>query len=186
MNIAPSSAATNANARKCPAPSASEVPTNTGATAAGRVRTRAAITQMCTGLDGCTAATRCVVMPGSRSCHADRLSRERAARSRAPRKTGEVGVALALVRLAPLARLLAAAEQQVGVVRELLDARQPVLGRVEARLQQSQRERGELEHLPTPPHRLLLQLLEWHDRVDQTHIERLLRVVLAAQKPDLL
>ena len=46
MNTAPSSAATNASGRKCPAPSASEVPTSTGATAAGSVRTRAAITQM--------------------------------------------------------------------------------------------------------------------------------------------
>ena len=46
MNIAPSSAATKASGWKCPAPSASEVPTSTGATAAGSVRTRAAITQM--------------------------------------------------------------------------------------------------------------------------------------------
>ena len=51
MKTAPSSAATNASGRKCPAPSASEVPTSTGATAAGSVRGRAAISQMCTALD---------------------------------------------------------------------------------------------------------------------------------------
>ena len=50
MKIAPSSAATNASGWKWSAPSASEVPTSTGATAAGSVRTRAAITQMRTAL----------------------------------------------------------------------------------------------------------------------------------------
>ena len=50
MNTAPSSAATNASAWKWSAPSASEVPTSTGAIAAGSVRTRAAITQMRTAL----------------------------------------------------------------------------------------------------------------------------------------
>ena len=30
------------------------------------------------------------------------------------------------------------------------------------------------EHLATPAHRLALQLLERHDRVDKSHLERLL------------
>ena len=46
MKIAPSSAATNASGWKVPSPSASEVPTSTGAIAAGSVRSRAAISQM--------------------------------------------------------------------------------------------------------------------------------------------
>ena len=56
MNTAPSSAATNASALKWSSPSASEVPTSTGAIAAGSVRTRAAITQMRTALGECTAS----------------------------------------------------------------------------------------------------------------------------------
>ena len=46
MKIAPSSAATNAPARNVPSVPASDVPTRTGAMAAGSVRSRAAMTQM--------------------------------------------------------------------------------------------------------------------------------------------
>src|ERR1700677_2482574 len=112
MKIAPSSAATKASGRKCPAPSASEVPTSTGATAAGSVRTRAAITQMRTAL-----------------------------KLRPLGKAREVRRALLAICVPALLRLLAAVEQQVRVVRELLDSRQAVLGSVEARLQEPQRER---------------------------------------------
>ena len=63
---------------------------------------------------------------------------------------------------------------------------QAVLGGVEAGLQQPQRERRELEHLAAPAHRLLLELLERDDGVHEAHLERLLRVVLAAEEPDLL
>src|SRR5438128_4969441 len=157
MKIAPSSAATNASAWKCPAPSASEVPTSTGAIAAGSVRTRAAMTQM-------------------------RTARTLGALG----KAGEVRCALLHVGVAALARLLACVEQQVRVVRELLDAREPILGGVEARLQQAQREGGEREHLAAPAHGLLFQPLQRHDRVHETHLQRLRRRVLPAQKPDLL
>src|SRR2546421_5003229 len=157
MKIAPSSAATKASAWKCPAPSASEVPTSTGAIAAGSVRTRAAMTQM------------------------------RAARTLgALGKAGEVGRALLHVGVAALARLLARVEEQVRVVGELLDAREPVLGGVEAGLQQAQREGGEGEHLAAPAHGLLLQPLQRHDGVHEPHLQRLLGGVLPAQKPDLL
>src|ERR1017187_10165703 len=147
MNTAPSSAATNTSAWKWPAPRASEVPTSTGATAAGSVRTRAAITQMRTALT----------------------------RSGSPGKPGEVRLALVPVGIASLLGLLASVEQEVRVVRKLLDAAQPVLGRIEARLQQAQRERRHREHLPAPGDRLLLQPLERHDRVHEPHLERLLR-----------
>jgi hypothetical protein len=46
MKIAPSSAAMNAPTRKRSSVPASEVPTSTGAIAAGSVRSRAAMTQM--------------------------------------------------------------------------------------------------------------------------------------------
>src|SRR5271166_3059777 len=101
MNIAPSRAATNVRGWKCPAPSASEVPTSTGAIAAGSVRTRAAMTQMRTAL-----------------------------KLRPLGEAGEVRTALLPVGVAPLLCLLASVEQQVRVMRELLDPRQPVLGRV--------------------------------------------------------
>jgi hypothetical protein len=66
MNTAPSNAATNASARKCPAPSASEVPTSTGATAAGSVRKRAAINQMRTALGPLGIATDIYARRGKR------------------------------------------------------------------------------------------------------------------------
>src|SRR6202790_5420264 len=139
MNIAPSSAAANASGWKCPAPSASEVPTSTGAIAAGSVRTRAAITQMRTALT----------------------------RLGSPGEPGEVGLALLPVGVAPLLGLLASVEQEVRVVGELLDSRQAVLGRVEARLHQPQRKRRHREHLPAPLHRLILQPLQRNDRVHE-------------------
>src|SRR6202035_4987824 len=163
MNTAPSSAAANASGWKWSAPSASEVPTSTGATAAGSVRTRAAITQMRIALTSPMALT--LGPPGG---------------------AGEVRCALLAVGVAPLLRLLAAVEQQVRVVGQLLHAAQPVLGRVEARLQQSQGEGREREHLPAPGDRLLLQALERNDRVDQSHLQRFGGRVLPAEEPDLL
>ena len=52
MNSAPSIAATNVSQRNVPSVAASAVPTSTGATAAGSVRGRAAMSQMCSGLKG--------------------------------------------------------------------------------------------------------------------------------------
>src|SRR5437764_4012118 len=157
MNTAPSSAATKARAWKWLAPSASDVPTSTGATAAGRVRRRAAITQM------------------------------RTAPTLSPLgKAGEVRRALLAVGVASLLCLLACVKEEVGVMRELLDAAQAVLGGVEAGLQQPQREGRHREHLATPADCLLLERRERHDRVDEAHLERLLGAVLAAEEPDLL
>ena len=55
MKIEPSSAATNGPGRKMPRSIATAVPTSTGATAAGSVRMRAAISQMRSPLGGETA-----------------------------------------------------------------------------------------------------------------------------------
>src|SRR3954452_20986475 len=167
MNSAPSSAQAKAMPSKSPCWMASDVPTRTGATAAGSGRTRAAMTQM-----------RSDFMSDPRLPASDL--------SRAARELREVRRALGLVRLAALARFLAGVEEEVRVVRELLQARVAVLGGVEARLQQPQREGGEGEHLATPRDGLLLEALERHDGVDQAPVERLARVVLAAQEPDLL
>src|ERR1700680_4228012 len=98
MKSAPSSAAKNASLWNRSAPRATEVPTSTGAIPAGSVRTRAAISQM------------------------------RAARTRsgALREAGEVRCALLPVGVAALLRLLAAVEEQVRVMRQLLDARETI------------------------------------------------------------
>src|SRR3954470_10966042 len=158
MKIEPISAHTKRSGLKVPSVPASAGPTSTGATAAGRGRGRAATTHR----------------------------RRAPTRSGALRELAEVGLALLAVGVASLLRLLRCVEEEVRVMRELLDAGQAVLGRVEARLQQPQRERRELEHLAAPLHRLLLELLERHDRVDESHVQRLLGVVLAAEEPDLL
>src|SRR3954471_1475992 len=140
MKIDPTSAHTNRKGLNVPSVPASDVPTSTGATAAGRVRGREATSQSRSGLNA----------------------------SRALRELAEVGLSLLAVGVTALLRLLGHVEEEVGVVRELLDAGEAVLGRVEAGLQQAQRERREREHLAAPLHRLLLELLERHDGVHET------------------
>src|SRR6266550_5294564 len=104
MKIAPSSAATKPPMRRWRSVADSAVPTSTGATAAGSVRRRAAMIQMRT-LD-----TRWSVVRGSWN------------RPSGPaRELREVGRALGLVGLAPLARLVGGVEEEVGVVGQLLD-----------------------------------------------------------------
>src|SRR3954468_2376225 len=179
MKSAPSSVAMKVRTLKVPSVAASAVPTSTGATAAGSVRGRAAISQMRKGLKGDHRHPREGAIPRSRRASLRGCSR-------AFRELREVGLALGLVRLAAFLRLVAGVEEEVGVVRELLDAAEPVLLGVEAGLQEPEREGGELEHLPAPLHGLLLELVERHDGVDQAHVECLLSVVLAAEEPDLL
>src|SRR3954447_3379033 len=165
MSSEPSRAATKRRGWKIPAVAASAVPTRTGAAPVGSVRGRAAMSQMRMAL-GRSAWTWTVM-------------------SRPPGEVRVIRLALGLVGLAPLPGLLGAVEEEVGVVRELLDAGVAVLVGVEARLDQAQGEGGEGEHLAAPGDRLALQLVERHDRVDQAHLERLVGVVLAAEHPDL-
>src|SRR5215207_2347644 len=157
MKIEPISAHTKRSGLKTSSDAASAVPTSTGATAAGSVRGRAAVTQSFSGLA-----------------------------LRPLRELAEVGLALLLVGVTALLGLLRLVEEEVRVVRELLDAGDAVLVGVEARLEQPQRERRQLQHLAAPLDGLLLELGQRHDGVDQAHVERLLRVVLARQEPDLL
>src|SRR3984885_10065572 len=118
MKIAPSSAATNRSGwNTCEKP-AQAVPTSTGATAAGSVRGRAAISQIRTppGIAAADALTgahlrRCALCP--------------------PRKLREVGRTPLEIGVAALLGLLAHVEEEVGVVGELLDAGPPVLVGVE-------------------------------------------------------
>src|SRR5215212_5961589 len=102
MKIEPIRAQTKRTGLNVPSVPASAVPTSTGATAAGSVRGRAATSQ----------------------------SRSALTSSGALRELAEVGLALLAVGVASLLRLLRCIEEEVRVVGELLDARQPVLGRV--------------------------------------------------------
>src|SRR3954447_27047730 len=113
MKIDPISAHTNRSGLKVPSVHASDVPTSTGATAAGSVRGREATSQSRSGLKA----------------------------SRALRELSEVGLSLLAVGVAPLLRLLGHVEEEVGVVRQLLDAGEAVLGGVEAGLEEAERER---------------------------------------------
>src|SRR5919199_2820706 len=157
MKIAPSRAATKPPARRSTSVMASAVPTRTGAMAAGSVRGRAAMSQIRT-----------------------------ASALRSPGELREVGAALLDVGVAALLGLVAHVEQQRGVAGELLHAGQPVVGGVEGRLEHPQRQRREREHLAAPLHGLLLEPLERHDGVDEPPLKRGVRVVLAAEEPDLL
>src|SRR4051794_11953589 len=211
MKIAPSSAATKPPTRRWRSVADSAVPTRTGATAAGSVRSRAAMIQMRTldtrwsVLRPACSHVRVPWMPGAArrrgvglvarppSSGGDPAPRNACRRVRGSwnRPSGpagelrEVGRALGLVGLAPLARLVGGVEEEVGVVGELLDAGVAVLVGVEARLDQAQGEGGQGEHLAAPADRLLLEAVERYDGVDEPHVERLLGVVLAAQQPDL-
>ena len=105
MKSAPISAARKVSTLNVPSVAASAVPTSTGATAAGSVRGRAAISQ--------------ILAADGRSVR----------RSRPARELGEVGRPLLLVGVAALRGLLAAVEEEVRVVRELLEAGVAVLVR---------------------------------------------------------
>src|SRR5438309_521682 len=125
MKTLPIRAQTNRSGLKVSSDPASAVPTSTGEMAAGSVRGRAATSHSLSGV-----------------------------RSGSLRELGEVGLALLDVGVSTLLGLVRHVEEEVGVVRELLNAREAVLGRIEARLEQSQRERREREHLAAPADRL--------------------------------
>src|SRR3954453_7344315 len=118
MKIEPISAQAKRSGLNVPSVPASAVPTSTGAMAAGSVRGREATSQSRSGLK---------------------------AASRALRELAEVGLSLLAVGVTSLLRLLGHVEEEVGVVRKLLDAGEAVLGGVEARLQQAERERRQRE-----------------------------------------
>src|SRR5882672_5756117 len=104
MATAATSAATARHQTTFVSPTAHAVPTSTGTIAAGSVRGRAPATHLFTGA------------------------------SRALRELAEVRLALADVGVAPFLCFLGLVVEQRGVACELLDAREPVVGRVHRRL----------------------------------------------------
>src|SRR5436190_15723752 len=109
----------------------------------------------------------------------------RAGSSRAPREPPEIGRTLLEECPASLVGLLGLVEQHRRVAGELLEPGESVRVGVESPLQEPNRGGALLEDLVRPADALRLELGEGDDRVDETHFEGLVRVVLAAQVPDL-
>src|ERR1035438_4172679 len=124
MNSAPSSAATSLSGGNPPPTPPSPVPTSTGATAAGSVRGRAAISQILIppGIDAAAEAAISATSEPTRPLGS-------------PRELREVSRTLLQIGVPALLGLLAHVEEQVGVVGQLLNPGQAILVGVEARLQ---------------------------------------------------
>mmetsp|Transcript_4781 Transcript_4781/g.8215 ORF Transcript_4781/g.8215 Transcript_4781/m.8215 type:complete len:274 (+) Transcript_4781:174-995(+) len=73
-----------------------------------------------------------------------------------------------------------------GVPAQLLNARCPILLRVQCGFDEAERGRAVANHLTAPDYGLLLEVFERHDGVDEPHLQRLLGVVEAAHEPHLL
>src|SRR6478735_6909344 len=128
-----------------------------------------------------------VLTPVSNRCPArDVTAPAPRSRSGPPGEPFELRPSLLLVGLPALLGFVGGVEEQVGVMRQLLDSGVPVLGRVEAGLHQPQGEGRQPQHLAAPGDRLGLQIGQRYDGVHQTHFSGLLRVVLPAEEPDLL
>ena len=98
----------------------------------------------------------------------------------------EVRLALLHVCVPPFLRFLGHVEEQRGVARELLDAGEAFVGRVE-RAFSMRRASGDISSISR--HHATVSAsrsAERHDRVDEAHLECFGRVVLAAEEPDLL
>src|SRR5262245_26289419 len=122
---------------------------------------------------------------GQRGARRAGRSAPRPRRSREAWKLRKVGLALLEEGVLAFFGFVGQVVQQGGVAGELLHASQALRGRVERRFEEADRRRALLEDLPGPLDRRVLELVEWHDGVDQTHVERFLGRVLAAQEPDL-
>src|SRR4051812_30775431 len=161
MKTAPRSAKTNDGQSTFESMQASAVPTSTGVTAAASVFGRAARSQ------GFMAA------PPERMCV-----------SRKSRELLEIRLPLLHVCVASFLRFLGEVVEQRRVAAEIEEAELAVAVGVHRGFQETQRHRSERQHLAAPFQRLLFELRQRDDGVDETHIERLLRVVLAAEEPD--
>src|SRR5262249_14679690 len=160
---APPSAASAGPSAMPPDAAAHAVPTTTGTTAAGSVRSRAAAIQVRSGSGESVMASRSWIALEPR----------------------DLGLALLQVRLLALAALVGGVVHQGRRAGELHHAGLTVAVGVHRQLEEAQRGRRHREHLAAPLQRGGLELGERHDGVDQLHIERLARVVLPAQEPDL-
>src|SRR5215212_4099909 len=98
------------------------------------------------------------------------LAEDTGARSGTVGKPREVGFAFLFVGVAAFLGLLATVEEEISIVGELLDAGVAVLVGMEARFQETKRERRAIQHLTTPADGLVFECGERHDRVDKPHL----------------
>src|SRR5439155_23091478 len=133
MNTLPISAASAARGRKTSSDPASAVPTSTGEITAGRVRGRAAASQMRSGTRP-APATRTEELIGTR-------------RSRPAGEPREVRLALLDVRVSPFLAFLRHIEEHRRIACEPLKACEPVAIGIGRTLQEPERERLERRHL---------------------------------------
>src|SRR5207249_12019745 len=97
----------------------------------------------------------------------------------------EVGFPALQVGVSPLLGFFGHVVEKRGVSRQLLDPGFAVELRVEGGLEAAQGERAHGQDFAAPAHGLLFEPLHRHHRVHEPHLERLLGIVLAAEKPDL-
>src|SRR5262249_50721666 len=81
--------------------------------------------------------------------------------------------------------LLGQVEKQGRIACELLKAGLSVAIRVQRRFQTTKRHWAPTQDLAAPPYGFCFEFSEGNDRVDESHLQSLLCVVLATQKPDL-
>src|SRR5260370_39841665 len=114
---------------------------------------------MATAVPASTGATEAASVAGRTADHQTRPGVRAEAgitNSRSLGKLRKIGLSLLHVRVAAFLRLFAHVVEKSCVARELLDAGQPVIGSVQARLEKAQGKRAELEHAAAPGDRLLL------------------------------
>src|SRR5260370_28160695 len=106
-------------------------------------------------------------------------------RSWPPRKFLEVWFSPLDEGGAPFLGFLRHVVEQRRISGELLHSCLSVQNRIERAFQKSERKRALLEHFLAPLDGLCFEISEWHHRVYQSHLERLLCIVLPAEIPDL-
>src|SRR5207302_11022657 len=191
MKTAPSSAKTNGiQWMVARSPCASAVPTSTGVTAAASVFGRAARSQGVIAVPQKSPASpparrRDAAGPAGEdaSVPSRYVDAIRQTPSRESRELLEVRLPLIHICVPPFLRLLGQVIEQGGVAAEIEQSELAVAVGVHGRFQKAQRHRRKGQHLAAPFQRLAFQLVQRDDGVDESHIERLLRVVLAAEEP---
>ena len=104
---------------------------------------------------------------------------------RHPRELGEVGLAFIKECLFAFFPFLAHVVKKRGIACEIEQSHLTIAIGIEGRLEAAQRERRVREHLAAPLQGFFFQIRERHHGVDESHVERLLRIVLTAEIPNL-
>src|SRR4029453_8049514 len=101
-----------------------------------------------------------------------------------PPELAEIRLALFDVRVAAFLSFGRQVVEERRVARELLQSGLPVAVGIERGLETTQRDRAHREDFTTPLDRLCFQLRVGNHAIDEPHVERSLRIVLATEEPD--